>query len=356
MAPPTLFTELPTGAQAAYSEVYEAAQLADVRRSVASLPGSFQTKRIKGRTYWYYAYRDAFSGKVRQIYVGPDSPQVQRLKDQAADATGDSIERKAAAALAHGCASIATRHFRVIRQLADSRFFRAGGILVGSHAYVALGNLLGVRWEQATATLDIDLAIGSPNIDLALPADLEIDVPSAIAALEMGFLPSLNLDGGTSGTYVSERDPDLRLDFLTPARRGGGTVRAEHLNLSLQPLKFLDYLLEHPTQAALLSNRGAAVVNVPDPARYALHKVLVAGERPVAERAKSAKDLVQAASLLECLQATMPADALQAAWSDLAARGSNWVARFRRSMTQLAARHPRIAERFEAETVAGASA
>ncbi|MET0964741.1 MAG: GSU2403 family nucleotidyltransferase fold protein [Noviherbaspirillum sp.] len=39
------------------------------------------------------------------------------------------------------------------------------------------------------------------------------------------------------------------------------------------------------------------MVNLPAPERYAIHKLLVYGERPVSERAKSRKDLLQAASL-----------------------------------------------------------
>ena len=117
-------------------------------------------------------------------------------------------------------------------------------------------------------------------------------------------------------------------------------MRAANLNLTLQPLKLLDYLLERPAQAALVSSQGAIVVNVPDPARYALHKGLVAGERPISERAKATKDLIQAASMMSYMQEAMPKDVLQPAWEDLAGRGPNWVKRFQRSLGILGRTYP----------------
>ena len=36
--------------------------------------------------------------------------------------------------------------------------FRLGAVLVGTHAYVVLGNVLGTRWKSSLRTQDIDLA------------------------------------------------------------------------------------------------------------------------------------------------------------------------------------------------------
>ncbi|NZA24936.1 hypothetical protein H0E84_00915 [Luteimonas sp. SJ-92] len=348
----SLYRELPVGAQVAYSEVYEAARHADLHRSVASLTGSFQSKTIKGRRYWYFAYRDALDGKVRQIYVGPESGQLEALKSRAAESPETGISRMSAAALAHGCAGIARKHFRIIRQIGDAGFFQAGGLLVGSHAFVALGNLFGVDWLQSTHTLDIDFAhAGRGNIAVALPADVDVDVRSAIESLEMGFLPSLGFGGTPSGSYVSSMEPDLRLDFLTTYGRDGSVASAPNLKVSLQPLKFLDFLIEQPAQTALLSDQGAVVVNVPDPARFALHKMIVAGERPVGERLKANKDLGQAAAVIECMLDQGDADRLQEMLDEIETRGPGWRSRFGKGMKRLAAQQPGISGRFSAEVV-----
>ncbi len=348
----SLYTELPAGAQASYSEAYEATRHAELHRSVASLSGSFQSKTIKGKQYWYFAYRDAMDGRVRQIYVGPGSEQIEALKAQAAAPPAPGLSRFSAAALAHGCAGVIPKHFRIIRQIGDAGFFRAGGMLIGSHAFVAFGNLLGANWLQSTHTLDIDFAhAGRAHISVALPADVQVNVRNAIESLAMGFLPSLGFGGSPSGTYVSSTEPDLRLDFLTPLGRDDAVVNDQNLGVSLQPLKFLEFLIERPTQVALLSEQGAVVVSVPDPARFALHKMIVAGERPVSERLKANKDLNQAAAIIECMLDQGYADKLQEVFEDLDARGPGWRSRFGRAMGRLAAQHPEISERLASDVV-----
>jgi hypothetical protein len=73
-----MYTELPSTAQTAYAQLFEACQTGDYLRSVANLPGSFASKTVKGRTYWYFQYTEP-AGKLRQVYVGPDTPEVKAL-------------------------------------------------------------------------------------------------------------------------------------------------------------------------------------------------------------------------------------------------------------------------------------
>lgn len=87
-------------------------------------------------------------------------------------------------------------------------------------------------------------------------------------------------------------------------------------------MAFLDYLLENPIEAAILG-RTATLVRVPDPARFALHKLIVAGERPAVEQAKAAKDRAQAAELLTVLYDARPGD-VQLALEALQERPANW--------------------------------
>jgi len=59
---------------------------------------------------------------------------------------------------------------------------------------------------------------------------------------------------------------------------------------------------------------------VPDPARFALHKLWISTRRPVHEQTKARKDLRQAGDLLELLLEDRPGD-VQAAWEALAPHG-----------------------------------
>ena len=87
---------------------------------------------------------------------------------------------------------------RVIKSMAESGVFKLGGVLVGTHAYIVLANVLGVRWDHAaTRTRDIDIAgdrrFDESEISVAVP-QINADIPSALESLKMGFFPVPRLD------------------------------------------------------------------------------------------------------------------------------------------------------------------
>jgi len=345
-----LYRELPAAAQTAYAELYELAQVAEAVRSPAFLSGKVAYKAIKGSRYAYWAFKE-IDGRKREYYLGPAGPAIdaiERAREHGAPAL-DAVARQAAAALAHGCTVTPPRHFRIVKRLSEYQFFRAGGLLVGTHAFLALGNQLGVAWGSGTRTLDLDFAHAGPggNVAVALPADLRANAHDAPTSLEHGFLPSLGGSKGMASLYVSERDPDLRIDFLTvPRRKGHNEVHAPELGIALSPLKFLDYLIERPGQAVLLDRADAVLVNLPDPARYGLHKLIVACERG-ARHPKHGKDIAQALALIDWHLAHAPVP-LRDAWRDLVARGSGWEKRARASLEQAPKMQSEIVARFEA--------
>ncbi|MFN7213601.1 MAG: GSU2403 family nucleotidyltransferase fold protein [Lysobacteraceae bacterium] len=317
---------LSLSAQTAYAQLLDAAHAADLARTVADLPGSFARKQVKGSTYWYYQMLDV-AGRQRQIYVGPEDERVLALVERSAgDSARPKLQSLAQSAIALGNAPMLPKHFKVVQRLADHGFFRAGGLLIGTHAFLAYGNMLGVRWADGQRTQDVDFAHAGKEVSLALPADLEINVHDALGSLQMGLLPLMGASGA-GATYFDPKDPEFQIDFLTPLHRGGTTpYRHERLGITLQPLKFMEFSLQDVQQAAVFARSGVAVVNVPHPARFALHKLLVAGERPASRIAKSNKDILQAAALLSVLQDTM-GDAVGEAWADLLQRGPGWRTR-----------------------------
>jgi hypothetical protein len=330
-----LYRELPLAAQTAYAELFEMAQAADASRSPAFLTGTIAWKTIKGRRYGYWAFKE-IDGRKREYYLGPAGPAIEaieRARVNGAPAV-EALARQAAAAHAQGCTLTTPKHFRVAKRLADYQFFRAGGLLVGTHAFLALGNQLGVAWGSGTRTLDLDFAHAGPggNIAVALPADLHADADNALRSLEMGFLPALGGSKGFASQYVSEREPDLRIDFLTTARRSRTPVIAPDLGVALSPLKFMDYLIEAPGQSVLIDRNDACLINLPDPARYGLHKLIVAAERG-ARHPKYNKDILQALALIQWHLARAPS-ALLDAWKDLAGRGTGWTKRAQASLRQ----------------------
>ncbi|MDZ4233261.1 MAG: GSU2403 family nucleotidyltransferase fold protein, partial [Dietzia sp.] len=89
---------------------------------------------------------------------------------------------------------------------------------------------------------------------------------------------------------------------------------------------------------------GGVLVSVPDPARFALHKVLIAGERPVIAQAKSEKDLRQAAAVLGVLHEDREGD-IALAHEDASSRGKGWRTRLARGLSALARLEPQTAAR-----------
>lgn len=332
------YLELAPSAQTAYAQVIDHAMIGSMHRTVADLSGAFAKKTVAGKEYWYFQYRELRTlddkSTIKQIYLGPRSERLDRLiaaKQAARGArvpTPSQLAMQAGAAVSLGNFAVASKQLKVLKRLADYGYFSAGGVLVGTHAFACYGNMFGVAWGNFQMTQDLDFAYSGRSLSIALPSDIEVNIHDAITSLEMGFLPSSKLDGLAGGTYVVPETPDFRLDFLTTAGRDQAElVHFPNLNLAMVPLKFMEFSLEDLQQTVVLAKDGAVLVNIPSPARFALHKLIVAGERGPTFAIKIRKDLWQAAALLTYL-ADHQTHALGEAWLDLHRRGKGWRTRF----------------------------
>lgn len=337
---PVLYRELSLAAQTSYAELLDQAQTLELE-SLSGLPGTFQRRTIKGHTYIYFGYRDPLGGAQRRVYVGPADDRVEALVARFEKVRAPKkLAPNARAALALGCTGIVPKHYRIVRQLSSYGFFKAGGMLIGTHAFAAIANLLGVHWASGETTLDVDFAHAGRNVSIALPADVKLSVHDALTSLELGLLPILELSGKSGSQYRNPSDPELRVDFLTSMTRDGEPVEVPDLGLTLEPLKFMEYLLEGSAQCAILSRDGACIVNIPSPERFAIHKLIVSVERGTRGRAKAAKDLEQAAALTEWHLLNQQTKVFKAAWRDALARGKGWTSRLKDGRRALLAKHP----------------
>ena len=308
--------------QTAYAELVEQLVAGEAQRAIGHSKGAFVVKALKGQEYYYFQH--ALPGGIVQTYVGRRTPAldaiVARFKEGRELATSERLRTTRLSALLRsgGAIGIDGPSARVLEALADAAVFRLGGVLVGTHAFLALGNMLGVRWTGGgVRTEDIDIA-GENTLAIAVPA-LAADVPKVLDSLEMGFFPVPGLSPNQPSTSFKVRGRALRVDVLTPQRgRRTGPVPIPRFHTAAQPLPHLDYLIEDPQQAALAAGSGI-LVNVPLPARFALHKLVVARSRPLTQQTKSGKDLDQAAQLIAILAEDRPGD-LATAWEALAKR------------------------------------
>jgi len=291
------FQRLPESVHTLYAELLDQVIQAEAEVAALAAPqGSFVSKTIKGKTYWYLQRMEG--NRKTQQYLGRESPSLLAWIEGAREArerlAADASQRARLCSMlvAGGATAESATTVRVLSLIAQAGVFRMGGILVGTQAFSAYGNVLGVRFEQqALRTQDIDIGID-------LSAEME----------------PLNESVSTS---FKIRGRDLRVDFLTPLLGPDSEepVFLPGLGVAAHPLRFLDYLIESPAQAAIVGLDGI-LVNVPDPARFAFHKLLISQRRPVSEQAKAAKDLRQAGALIEVLLLDRPGD-LPIAWEAL---------------------------------------
>ncbi|MBT1075218.1 GSU2403 family nucleotidyltransferase fold protein [Geobacter grbiciae] len=310
-----------------YADLRERLEIFEAMRSIASLPGEFTTKTVKGIVYWYFQ-TTLPSGRT-QIYIGPDSDEVCRLVEERKagelDIRADEnmLQRLATQIVAGGTVPVMPDMARIIKRLADSGVFHVGGVLVGTIAFQVLGVHLGVNWAgDSRTTQDIDIA-GDSAVAIAVPA-VQADVPAALQSLQMGFFPVPRLSHKEPSTSYAIRGKTLRVDLLTPARRGEtAPVFIRRLNAAATPLKYLDYLIAEPINAVMLAG-NPCLVKVPQPARYAFHKLILSQERGPSAADKKRKDLLQARILVDLLREDHPGD-MALAWESLVKRGSRWV-------------------------------
>jgi len=281
---------------------------ADLLQRASDAPpweGSITRKTVDGATYLYLTKR----GSRKQQYLGPEAnPEIaakaeatRRLQSRRRTVSTLKRARIPAPSPAFG---------RVLEVLSDAGLFRAGAVLVGTVAYQIFPCIVG-RYLSAGAlqTQDADIALkgrsfsGMDNLEVVLQRanPTFTGLPSHYSKLPKTF----------------EARDGLGVDVLTPGNKGD-VVQIKALGCGAQQLKFLEYLVEEPVEAIALYGAGVHVV-VPQPARYAVHKLIVAGRRkPGAQKAQ--KDLLQARELFDSLEA---AD-LDEAINNARQRGPSW--------------------------------
>lgn len=309
------------------ADLRERLEAFEAMRSIATLRGDFTTKVVKNTVYNYFQATTP-GGRV-QIYIGPDNDETLRLIEEKKAGKDDvhidlaMIQRLAAQVIAGGVVPVMPDMARVIGRFADSGVFHAGGVIVGTVAFQIYGAMLGVRWGgDARQTQDVDVA-GSNHVAIAVP-DIKADVPAVIESLGMGFFPVPGFSRKEPSTSYAIRGKTLRVDLLTPGSRGASApVFIRRLNAAATPLRYLDYLIEDAVHAVMVAGTPC-LVNVPQPARYALHKLIVSQERDVTATDKKAKDLRQAGLLIELLREERPGD-LALALETLTKRGKTWT-------------------------------
>ncbi|MDZ4759449.1 MAG: GSU2403 family nucleotidyltransferase fold protein [Alphaproteobacteria bacterium] len=318
--------ELPLIVQTSFAELIDQLRLANA--SAFPKSSTFRKRTISGREYWYVQEPTGQKGRPPERYLGADTPERRAAIEGAKCAKTDANARRTIrrSLSAAGLSEPDTLTAAIVDALAEAGVFRLRGVIVGTVAFQTYAGFLGIKLPGAAIrTGDLDLA-QDYGVSVALNETLDMSLLDILKSVDSSFAPVPALAGpNVAATYA--RPGGYRVDVLTTNR---GADRDEPVNLpSLQsdavPLRFLDYLLKETVEAAVLTRFGA-LVNVPSPERYAVHKLIVSVmRRDTRESAvKSDKDLVQAGLLIEALVAKRRRDDLADALREAAERGASW--------------------------------
>jgi hypothetical protein len=108
------FVDLPVVLATAFAQLHTAALGQELARGASHLRGSYSIKKVKEKAHWYFSFREP-NQTLRQMYVGPDTPQTRQLVEHAKSKTPHTSSKllaKVASTL--GCAVVTRQHLSVI--------------------------------------------------------------------------------------------------------------------------------------------------------------------------------------------------------------------------------------------------
>ncbi len=312
--------------------------------TVSEIRGAPTKVERNGKTYWYDTYR--VGSDVKKRYIGEDSPELTSRLERHRQLKADNEERRknrtrlVRLLRAEGFLSLEAATGSLLSAMAVSGVFRLGGTVVGTHAFRLYEGELGVRFDadMMAHTDDIDIASFSR---LSLALEDTASPPLENVFREFSFAPQPSMQDNKTWRWKQTRGNTL-VEFLTPSFDADEELRElPALGVDAQSLHHLNYLIADPIKAAVCYRSGV-LVQIPQPERFAIHKLIVADRRRgIENRLKSEKDRRQAAFLIDVLAEDRP-DELHDAYQDALSRGPKWRTRIAASLSRM----PETADRL----------
>lgn len=321
-----LYEDLSGVFKTTYSDLLQALEYEGIEKhSKAGREGTFVKRKIKDREYWYLQ----ISGekKLEYVYIGPDSQELQTAIREAKNMR-EAIQPLRASLMATGGFRFVRQASDILSLLGDSGLFSSGAVLVGTNAFLSYQNAFGIRWKplsiETLHTRDIDFAQFN-RFKVGVPLNVAENMKNALNVLKANPIwKSLNNKGMPSVYQISDREK-FDIEFLTPliGEDHEKTVPLPWIGVGAQPLRFMDYLIEGDFHAVALVDKGAVLINLPDPGRFALHKLIVHERRSPSSAIKKDKDLAQSGAMIAFLSDKHP-EMLERAWQDLSNKHKTW--------------------------------
>lgn len=297
-----LFGAHPLVLQTAYSDLKRRAL--EQRAVLIGTPGSVSVRRVRDQSFVYRQFYDAGGAKRAEYLGAATDPETETRARETRERieTANGLLATTRLLTRGGYLRGDTQSGAVVAALANHGLFRAGAVLVGSHAYGILLNELGIR-TGGFRTEDVDIARAAR---LTLPEGTTLE--RVLGDSTLSLTPVLGFDRKVPATsYKSPGKEGLRVDLLVPTTGHEIVVRSvPELAAHATAVPYLGYLLVEPIEAVFLGRESVVPVVVPRPECLAWHKMLVSQLR-TATSDKRTKDVHQAAVLFAALAEQDPA-------------------------------------------------
>jgi hypothetical protein len=309
---------------------------ADLAQSITfstTLPGSVFTQTIRGKPYLYAAEKHGAVRITRYLGLAED-PETTERAENIRRAAQDAKGRRTTVSMLKraGLPAPTIAMGRLIEAIAKAGLFNNGIVLVGTAAYQIYPAIVGAALSTAALTTqDADLAVASLAVAPDMKGESLLDV---IERADPSFIPQPSLDPRTP-PWRFRSTAGLEIEVVTRHRTRADEehpVVIPGLRCSAQPLRYLEFLIADPIPAVALYGAGVPVT-VPQPARYGVHKLIVAQVRQQGS-AKREKDLIQARELIGALETSHPG-AVKDALENARQRGRKWKAAVDRSLREI---------------------
>jgi hypothetical protein len=166
---------------------------------------------------------------------------------------------------------------KILKVFANNNLFEEGIELIGSWCFKLYQRHLGVE----------RFPLSTPDVDFLIPRPFQGKRHSGFIKQleELGFRVDFNSDGSL---YLW--NAELKIEFLTAEKSAGSdrAVKIKNLGIDALPIRHVGFLLDKP----LMITDKRIKIKVPSPARFCLHKLIIASRRK--DVGKRLKDLEQA--------------------------------------------------------------
>lgn len=290
-------------------------------------PATISRRMVGGKRRIYAKLRDG--AQIKQIYLGTaGDPEGERAAEVYKRAASDArVRRKSVSTLKRsGVPAPPLDVGRLLEVMSNAKLFDLGVVAVGTIAFQLYPPVVGsILSGGARMTQDADFAMARLAIPRLAQAE---EILAVLRRADDSYAPRWHADDKLPRAFSSRLG--FIVEMLTTSGRVEGPVQIKGLACAAQPLPYMNYLIEGPIETVALYGTGVRV-KVPDPARYAVHKLIV---HAVRKGPKAEKDLAQARELIAVLRARDP-EALEMAIEDAVRRGKAWRTHVRQGLAKV---------------------